>query len=83
MPQPDDAARARRRKLIQGIVGENVRQHRTKQDMSRVDLSKLCGSVHESYVRQIENGQKEISLVRLVELADALGVRASELLDGV
>jgi transcriptional regulator with XRE-family HTH domain len=83
MPQPDDPERARRRKLIQGIVGENVRQHRTKQDMSRVQLSKLCGSVHESYVRQIENGQKEISLVRLVEFADALGVNASELLDGV
>jgi transcriptional regulator with XRE-family HTH domain len=79
-PYPID--RKRRAAAINNIVGNNVRQRRKDLDLTQAEASKLLGCSHESYFRSIENGHKQISLTRLVEIADVLGVSAADLLEG-
>jgi len=70
------------RKLNLSIIGENIRKHREAQGCTQREMSVEFGA-HESYFRGIENGQKELSLHRLIEIADMLGVPAGDLLENV
>ena len=85
MSQPYSAARARRASLVRKVIGENVREIRLHQGFTQAQFSKLLvgGPAHESYFRGIEAGLKEISLVRLVEIADTMGVPVARLLEGL
>lgn len=64
------------------ILGYNIRERRKALELTQAEASRLLGSAHESYFRSIENGHKEISLSRLIEIADVLGVKPGQLLEG-
>lgn len=85
MSQSYDEKRVRRVQYIRSVVGENVRKIRKEQGLTQKQMGDLLigGPTHESYFRGIETGQKEFSLVRLVEIADTLGVTPSQLLEGI
>ncbi len=60
-------------------VGEAVRQRRIDALLSQEELGMRCG-VHRTYITEIENGMRNISLLTVCKVAQALNVEAWELL---
>ena len=77
---PERRAKSR---TINSLVGGNIREHRLRLGMTQSDCSSLLAGAHESYWRSIESGQKDMSMLRVVEVAEVLSVDVSELLVGV
>ena len=60
------------------ILGENIKKFREAMGYRQVDLA-VALNFSEEYVCRIERGQKYISLRKLFQLADELGVKISQL----
>ena len=60
-------------------LGLNLKRIRTKKKMSQGDIARAL-EVHRAYVSGIENGKRNPTLATIENLANALGVTASELL---
>jgi len=60
-------------------IGRRVAQERKKRGLTQEDLAGLC-EVDRSYLSEIENGYKNLSVLILLKLADALDMKASKLL---
>lgn len=65
---------------IQGHFGERVRELRKKKKLSQEALALICG-LDRSYVGGVERGERNISLINIHKIAEALGVDAKELFD--
>lgn len=63
-------------------VGRTIREARKAKNMSQESLS-LASGLDRSYVGSVERGERNISIVNLKEIADALKVSLSELLEGL
>src|SRR5690348_12912480 len=63
-----------------GRVGDRVRTMRARRGMSRKLLAKQSG-VSERYLAQLEAGNGNFSIVLLRRVANALGVRLSQVVD--
>ena len=61
------------------ILGESIRHHRKQAKMSQERLAEKA-NLHPVYIGKIERGEQWISLHGLIRIAQALGVRVSELL---
>jgi len=64
---------------ICNIVGTNIRMHRTRLRLSQEELA-FRASIGRSYLSQIENGKKNITILMLLDLSKALGVEPVQLL---
>ena len=73
----EDARDARRERL-----GSRVRQLRVASGMTQEQLAEACG-LDRKTVNRFETGALSPAVDRLFVIADALGVTASQLLDGV
>lgn len=60
-------------------VGVNIRNQRKALQLSQEELAFQAG-IDRAYLSQLENGKKNISLLVLSQLADALKMDAAELL---
>ena len=60
--------------------GKRIRELRDHQAITQDELAHRAG-MDRSYVGQIERGEKNITIRNIYKLAEALGIRASELLD--
>lgn len=60
-------------------LGRAVRDFRSQRRISQEDLAHLSG-MHRTYLGGIERGERNPSYQNLLRLAEALGVRPSELL---
>ena len=60
-------------------VGAAIRQRRVDALLSQRELGARCG-VHRTYITEIENGMRNISLLTTSKVAKALNVQAWELL---
>lgn len=67
---------------IQQRLGANVREHREQAGLSQGALAKLA-EIDRTFVNQIENGGRNITISVLVRLAAALGTGPADLLHGV
>lgn len=63
------------------LIGGRVRGLRARRGMTRKVLAR-DSSVSERYLAQLEQGHGNISIARLLDIADALGVETAELLRG-
>ena len=63
---------------IRALVGRNVARLRRERAMKQEPLSEVSGFT-QSYLSQIENGHVNLTLLRLHDLAEAFGVKPSEL----
>jgi transcriptional regulator with XRE-family HTH domain len=59
--------------------GKKVRAIRKEKNLSQEELASLA-NIDRSYMGHIERGEKNITLTKLYQVSDALGVPASELL---
>ncbi len=64
---------------IKADVGARVRRLRTKQGWSQEELGFESG-LHRNYIGGIERGERNVGVVNLGKLAEALGVRPRDLL---
>lgn len=60
-------------------IGARLRIARTKRGLSLEDMTRK--GFHASHVSKIEHGDFNVRVLTLVNLAEAVGVRPSELLD--
>ena len=64
---------------ILNVFGENVRMFRQRLGFSQEELATRAG-LHRTYIGMIERAEKNITLVNIEKIANALGVRISDLL---
>lgn len=64
---------------INNRVGFNIRKFREKRGWSQEQLA-LEADLHRAYIGQIERGEKNIGLINLQKIADALKVKVQILL---
>jgi transcriptional regulator with XRE-family HTH domain len=70
------------REAILSLVGDTVREKREVKQWSQEELAFRCG-LDRTYVGGVERGERNVGVVNLVRIAQALGVPASSLLEGL
>jgi len=63
-------------------LGENIKRFRKIHGLSQEKLAELA-NLHRTYVGGVERGERNISLLNLIHLADALEVSVADLVEGV
>jgi transcriptional regulator with XRE-family HTH domain len=62
--------------------GEHIRNLRKQAGLSQEELAVVCG-LHRTYVGAVERGERNISLLNIVQFAHALRVKPGDLLEGI
>lgn len=62
--------------------GEHIRSLRKMAGWSQEELAEVCG-LHRTYVGAIERGERNVSLLNIVELARGLRVKPADLLKDI
>ncbi len=62
-------------------LGSAIRAARQAKGLSQEALAEIA-SIDRSYMGGIERGEHNLTIMNLLKIADALGVKASSLLDG-
>ena len=60
--------------------GKKVQHVRNEQKISQEKLAELS-ELDRTYISSVERGQRNISILNIIKIADALGVTASSLLE--
>ena len=60
------------------IISKNIREQRLKSGWSQETLAKKCG-LHRTYIGSIERSERNISIINLSRIADALNIDITEL----
>jgi len=58
--------------------GHKIRQERLKQNLSQEELAEKA-NLHRTYIGMIERAEKNITLINIEKISNALGVSISEL----
>ncbi len=58
--------------------GDVVRAERIKRNLSQEELADLCG-LHRTYIGMIERAEKNITLVNISKIANALNLKIRDL----
>ena len=64
------------------IFGDRVRAFRVKRGISQEHLAELS-ELDRTYISGIERGTRNVSLINIVRIADALEIKPSDLLKGI
>lgn len=67
-------------KTILAKFGQRVRRERIKQGLSQEALAAKAG-VHRTYIGMIERAEKNITLLNIEKIAQALGLSIADLLE--
>ena len=66
----------------QKIIGEAIRRFRKRAALSQEDLAEKA-DLHPVYVGELERGEESASVMALMRIAKALGVRVRDLVDEI
>lgn len=58
--------------------GKKIRKERLKQNLSQEDLAEKA-NLHRTYIGMIERGEKNITLINIEKISNALGISIAEL----
>lgn len=64
------------------IFGARIRKLRTAKGLSQEAFANLC-DLDRTYISGIERGVRNVSLINIRQLAEALGITLSELMQGL
>tara|TARA_R110002072_G_C7927600_1_gene531449 strand:- start:1583 stop:1807 length:225 start_codon:yes stop_codon:yes gene_type:complete len=67
---------------IRKIFGSNVRKERLGVGWSQEELAAESG-LHRTYIGAIERGERNITLLKIVQIANAVGVDAGAFFEGI
>lgn len=67
---------------VKSKFGARLRQHRLEAGLSQEKLADMA-SLHRTYIGGIERGERNVSLLNIVKIANALGVKPTDLLAGI
>jgi transcriptional regulator with XRE-family HTH domain len=62
--------------------GETIRTLRKAKGLSQEQLAELAG-LHRNYIGGVERGERNVALLNIIRIAQALGISPSELLQGL
>lgn len=62
------------------LLGQNIRKYRNSKGLSQETLAEKV-ELSREYIARVETGVKRISLKKLFEIADALNVKCSDLIN--
>jgi transcriptional regulator with XRE-family HTH domain len=65
---------------LRQLFGRNIRRLRVKLGLSQEELAFACG-LDRTYIGSVERGERNISLINIGKLAEALRITPSDLLD--
>jgi transcriptional regulator with XRE-family HTH domain len=65
--------------VLKLAFGQRVRELRTKKNLSQEGLAEIC-DLDRTYIGGVERGERNIGLLNIHRIAQALGVPASDLL---
>lgn len=71
-----------RNEAICKLVGRRLRWRRRSLDLTQLQVAKRCGITFQQ-IQKYESGQVDVSIGRLVVLADVLDMPLAEILDGL
>lgn len=74
-----DVSRRSREEILK-CFGESIRKYRHRAGISQEKLAARAG-LDRTYVGGAERGERNLSLVNIVQLADALGIEPARLLE--
>lgn len=63
-------------------LGERIRSFRKQVGWSQEELAEACG-LHRTYVGAVERGERNVSLINIVQFARALQVKPSDLVENI
>ncbi|MBE7413672.1 MAG: helix-turn-helix transcriptional regulator [Leptospiraceae bacterium] len=61
-------------------IGQNIRTCRINKGLSQERLAEICG-LHRTYVGSVERGERNISILNLERIANALNTTIKDLLN--
>ncbi len=64
--------------VLKTNFGKRVRDLRSRQDLSQEVLAEMC-DLDRSYIGGVERGERNISLLNIHKIADALGISPRDL----
>jgi transcriptional regulator with XRE-family HTH domain len=67
-----------RKRSLKKRFGERMRQLRRKKGLSQESLALIC-DLDRTYIGGVERGERNISLVNIHKISDALGIHPREL----
>ena len=70
------------RQRLLGTLGKRLREAREGKGLSQEVLAQLAG-LNRNYVNQVEGGRRNVSILNLAKLADALSVDIADLTRGI
>ena len=68
------------KKTILKTFGEKIKMERLKQGLSQEELAHRAG-VHRTYIGLVERAEKNITLINIEKISNALGFSISKLMD--
>lgn len=66
---------------IATVVGQRIRAYRQKANMTQEELAERA-ELHQTYIGQVERGEKNLTLTSLEKILDALGLTFSDFFEG-
>ena len=63
------------------LLGASIRSARGEQGISQADLGRMLGHSSGNYIYEIEVGKKNPSILELAHIAEALGMKARDLIE--
>ena len=63
-------------------LGENIRVLRHQKRLSQEQLAELTG-LHRTYIGGIERGERNVSILNLICLSNALEITVSKMVEGI
>lgn len=67
---------------VKKVFGAKVRIRRERGGMSQEKFAEIVG-LHRTYIGMVERGEKNISLINIVKIANGLGITVAELFNTV
>jgi transcriptional regulator with XRE-family HTH domain len=67
---------------VQQALGRRIRELRSKRGWSQEDFADICG-LHRTYMGSIERGERNLTIVSILTVAQHLEMTVSQLLSGL
>ncbi len=66
--------------MIKDLVGKRIKELRLNKNLSQEKFAELC-ELDRTYITSLENGKRNISIVNLEKICNALGISLKDFFD--